>query len=35
MAKAKKQVVETTVKFPEPTIHDFSVISEPVSLKRA
>ena len=35
MAKAKKQVVETTVKFPEPTIHDFSVISEPVITEKS
>ena len=35
MAKAKKQVVETTVKFPEPTIHDFSVISTPVITEKS
>ena len=35
MAKAKKQVVETTVKFPEPTIHDFSVISVPVITEKS
>ena len=34
MAKEKKQVVET-VKFPEPTIHDFSVISEPVITEKS
>lgn len=35
MAKAKKQVVEKTVKFPEPTIHDFSVISTPVITEKS
>ena len=35
MARTKKVEEVVTVKFPEPTIHDFEVISEPVITEKS